>query len=73
MEIRYGLIAVRGGEILHFCGYESPPSQADLDALRDELQTDPEFALDLEGVFITIAPPDVVGYYRRILEEHGGL
>lgn len=35
----------RQGELIHACGYESEPTEEDIKALAEELQTDIEFAL----------------------------
>ena len=53
MDIKYGIVAytLEGPKdkpviaILHFCGYENPPTQQQIDGLAEELNTDPEFNL----------------------------
>lgn len=72
MNIKHGLIAAIQIdpfhiEILHFCGYENPPKELDIQALKLELETDPEF--DLVGrndYFIAEATEDMVDFYRRV-------
>ena len=52
-NIKYGIIAytIKGNHqkpqisVLHFCGYEAPPTDADLKALELELSTTEEFGL----------------------------
>ena len=50
-DIKYGLIAIdptQEGEmkdVLHFCGYWNPPTDIDIESLRQELETDEEFGL----------------------------
>lgn len=53
MTIKYGIVAYTLDankelptiNVLHFCGYEAPPTQQDIDSLARELNTDPEFDL----------------------------
>lgn len=85
MLIRYGIIAVRPAkdedgmaDILHFCGYEDPPTQFDFDALREELNTNPAFGLqgDMDGVELMEAPEEILDTIMRStdaddIEYHG--
>lgn len=49
MQIRYGIIAYmmenESMTVFHFCGYENPPTQRDIDSLAQELNSDPQFGL----------------------------
>lgn len=68
--INYGLIAVTidesdpsFGKIMHFCGYENPPTVEDKIGLEIELDTDEEFGLVGrigKDVFIVRAPEEIV-------------
>jgi predicted ATP-grasp superfamily ATP-dependent carboligase len=69
MKINYGIIAWEESDdpemynVLHFVGYENPPTNNDFLSLTDELITDPEF--DLVGrigvdVFLKEAPKYIV-------------
>jgi hypothetical protein len=75
-DIRYGLIALDSTqegekEILHFCGYEHPPTQVDADSLLEELVTDPQFELTerAESLIILSAPDWLVAEYLQALSE----
>lgn len=80
MEINYGLIAVLPDpsakeeelEILHFCGYESEPSQKEIENLHEELKTDAEFGLvDVADKLVIIpAPADIVEIYRNMIHKN---
>ena len=39
------LVLDENGIVVHFCGYENPPTQADVDSLYLELSMDKEFGL----------------------------
>ena len=74
-EFKYGIIAVRPAEegmadILHFCGYEEPPTEADYKALREELANDEEFGLvaDIESLTLIEAPPEIVELYWQVVQ-----
>lgn len=48
MKINFGIVAAvvaddNNIEVVHFCGYENEPKEADWDNLKHELETDPEF------------------------------
>jgi hypothetical protein len=75
LQINFGLIVVDPNQdtemldILHFCGYEYPPTEDDADALREELRVDPEFGLQdiWDQVDILPAPEDVVEEYKQAI------
>lgn len=74
-EFKYGIIAIRQAEggmadILHFCGYEEPPTQADYDALGKELATDKEFGLvaSMDQIKLVEAPQEIVDLYRDMMQ-----
>lgn len=77
MTINYGIIAytLENREnprlsVLHFCGYESPPTDLDMFTLKEELNTDPEFGLVGKidkGVFLMVAPLEVVDHFKKII------
>jgi hypothetical protein len=62
-RFKHGAMAINAtGDILHFCAYESRPTGADMESLKQELNTDPEFDLvGRVGVDVTIveATPEV--------------
>ncbi len=69
MKIKYGIIAYELTpdpdeiNIVHFCAYESPPSDDEFLGLMEELNTDPEFGLVGRmgvDVFLKLAPQDMV-------------
>jgi hypothetical protein len=80
-KFKYGLIAAEqtaedeaNGEmsILHFCGYVKPPTKEDVVALKEELNTDPEFGLVGrigKDVFILDASKDVVEFYTNMVDK----
>jgi hypothetical protein len=76
MKINYGLIAYlpypdkdRNIEILHFCGYENPIGQHEIDSLREELKNDKEFGSTsiADDLIIDYATGSVLEYYKRII------
>lgn len=72
MELRmnYGLIVMDSSDpenrILHFCGYQDPITERDIESLREELKTDPEFGLQdkWDKVVIVEASDDVLKEYQ---------
>jgi hypothetical protein len=70
-KFKYGLVACTKIDdeqisILHFCGYERPPTEEDIKALELELNTDPEFHLVGrvgQDVFIIRATQDMCDFY----------
>lgn len=71
MNIKHGIIAftVTGEEdsptisVLHFCGYEEPPTEHDWKNLEDELNTDEDFGLVgriNKDVFLMVADEKMV-------------
>ncbi len=76
-EFKYGLVAATqtfeeelDGEmtIIHFCGYTKPPTNADVIALTEELNTDPEFGLVGrigKDVFILTATQEMVDFFVK--------
>lgn len=70
-KFKHGLVAcaqLEGDQlsILHFCGYEVPPTAEDIRLLGEELNTDPEFGLVGRvgrDVFITRATPEMCAFY----------
>lgn len=78
IDIKYGILAVDSRQdaegmnpILHFCGYEEPPTEDDFDDLRHELFTDEEFGLTemMDYVVLVEASSEVVAMYREMLNE----
>lgn len=78
MLIRYGIIAVKRNpdnpnlaDIVHFCGYSEPPTQADYENLKEELETDPEHELvgEMEGVVLMEADEAVLKYFANELKD----
>lgn len=79
MEIKYGIIAYTlvdkdnpKMQILHFCGYETQPTQSDFDSLVQELNTDPEFGLiGMVGkeVFLMEASDSIIKEMARQLKS----
>ncbi len=73
MKIKYGLIALATipdedglNDILHFCGYEKEPQSHDIESLKTELQTDPEFGLVGRDDYIVLKAPDtIVDLYKE--------
>ena len=77
-DIKFGLIAVdptQEGDmkdVLHFCGYWNQPTLVDVDSLREELRTDPDFGLtDIADRLDIIPAPDwlVQEYVEGMPEE----
>ena len=64
-DIKFGLIAVdptQEGDmkdVLHFCGYWNQPTLVDVESLKEELKTDPDFGLtDIADRLDIIPAPD---------------
>jgi hypothetical protein len=64
-DIKFGLIAVNPTQegdmldVLHFCGYWNQPTLVDVDSLREELKSDPDFGLtDIADRLDIIPAPD---------------
>jgi hypothetical protein len=72
LRINYGLIVMDPSEegdqktILHFCGYQEPINDRDVESLREELKTDPEFGLQdkWDKVVIVEAPDEILKLYQ---------
>lgn len=69
-QINHGLMVLRctgePSDIVHFVAYENEPTQADADALREELRNDEEFGLtEADDLIITPAPPEVLEHFRH--------
>lgn len=75
MKVNYGLIVidptVKNGKIYHFCGYEKPPTGTDVESLRKELETNPEFGLQplMGRLSIISADNEVMENYFEIIED----
>jgi hypothetical protein len=76
MEIKYGIIAYTlvdekspKMQILHFCGYETQPTQSDFNSLVQELNTDPEFGLVGKEVFLMEASDSIIKEMARQLKS----
>ena len=72
-KFTHGIVAYEKVEgalyILHFCGYGKKPTAIDIQSLKDELNTDPEFCLVgriNNGVFLMEATEDMLEYYRNL-------
>ena len=52
--------------ILHFCGYQEPVTERDIESLREELKTDPIFGLQdkWDKVVIVEAPEEILKEYQ---------
>ena len=72
MLFNYGLVAIKQidkfhVEILHFCGYENEPTDVEIKALKEELDTDPEFELVGRDDYIIVpATEEMIVFYRRV-------
>jgi hypothetical protein len=70
LKINYGLIIMDpsepGDPILHFCGYQEPITEKDIESLREELKNDSEFGLQdkWDKVVIVEAPDEVLKEYQ---------
>ena len=50
--------------IYHFVGYRQLPTIYDYESLLEEMQTDPDFGLDMSDKKIILAPPEIVEQFR---------
>lgn len=71
MIINHGIIAVEGNKILHFCGYEQPPTVHDFENLEQELKTDPEFGLTGIPFVLMQAPAELIEQFKYADKEDG--
>lgn len=75
LNIKYGLIAIPAEEIdaerqrvIHFCGYETEPTEADRTSLYQELATDEELGLVGRDIILKPAPQWLI---EQICDEAG--
>ena len=79
-NIKYGIVAytIKGDHqkpyisILHFCGYETPPTDDDLKSLELELETTEEFGLVgriNKDVKLMIATEDMIEQFKKALDN----
>ena len=70
-DITHGIAAVTKDEkdgsifVYHFCGYFEEPSLADFEALRKELETDPEFGLVGMDFELIAATEDMINHVKN--------
>jgi hypothetical protein len=77
MEFNYGFTifdSQNPDTILHFVGFEKPPSSEDWKHIIEELQTDPEFTplLDQFDWEMRLSTPDEIEYFREVMCEAAG-
>jgi len=71
-KINFGLMVIdESGNILHFCGYENLPTDADKKSLYKELKEDSSFGLidKIDSLEIMEAPQEIVISYIQNLKE----
>jgi len=78
ITVKFGLIAVakdRNGveRVVHFVGYEEPPTEVDRESILKELAEDPEFGLVGVDVEIVDAPLEQVELYAERGREALGM
>jgi hypothetical protein len=66
-NVKFGFVVEHEGKIVHFCGYESAPSQVDIDNLSEELLTDSEFGLEGKKFKIRLATQEELHYFREVM------
>ena len=69
LKINYGLIVTESSDpktILHFCGYQDPITERDIESLREEIKNDPLFGLQdkWDKVVITEASDEILKEYQ---------
>lgn len=74
MEFNYGFTVFDSNDpetILHFVGFEKPPSKEDWQHIVEELQTDPEFTplLDQFDWEMRMATTEEVEYFRGVMSK----
>ncbi len=70
LDINYGIVAVNTkNQVIHFCGYEKEPTEADWEALVEELRTDPEFGLTEIPFRLLPATSDQTKRFRQIYNK----
>lgn len=78
LRINYGLIVMDPSEsgnqksILHFCGYQEPITERDIELLREELKNDPAFGLQdkWDKVVIIEAPDEILKEYQDAFNKN---
>ena len=72
MQINYGIIVTnkKTQRLVHFCGYESPPTEYDFTSLKAELATDHDLGLtdQVDDLFFIEADEAAVEYFRKETE-----
>jgi len=77
LKINYGLIVMDPSEpgdsksILHFCGYQEPISEREVESLREEIRTDKTFGLQKiwDKVVIVEAPDEIVKLMNESIQN----
>ena len=78
LNINYGILVVDSRKdkdetnpILHFCGFEEPPTEDDYDSLRHELSTNDEFGLVqmMDYIVLVEASSEIVVVYGDMLRK----
>lgn len=76
-EIKYGMIAVPKGldnieleDVVHFVGFWNKPGDSDYKAIREELETDPEFGLTEMDFDLVEAPQEIFDFYKKNILDH---
>lgn len=73
-QINYGLIVLDPEQIdedgdkliVHFVGFMVPPTDADINSIKEEIKTDPEFGLmDIaDRLEYELAPQELIDYFK---------
>lgn len=77
-EMRFGMIAVEKAskkidieDVLHFVGFFDEPSESDYKAIREELETFPEFGLVGTEFDLIPSPPEIFDFYKNAFDNPG--
>ena len=77
MEINYGIAVLNRKQnedgthsVVHFCGFEEPPTPECFENLKKELAEDKEFGLTKEReLFFVEATPEMVKYFKSVVVD----
>ena len=74
MNLNYAIVAVDAeteSTVLHFVGFERPPSERDFRSMRQELETDEEMGMVGVEFVLTTAPHAYVEYVKNEFTRNG--
>lgn len=73
IDVKYGIVAINpeNDEIVHFCGYVTPPTPETFVELKKEIRNDPEFGLEdvVDDLIFREANNDELNMFKEVIQE----